>query len=165
MTAQEIIQHLHLTPHPEGGYYRETYRATDTLTTAAGHTRSVSTAIYYLLENEDKSHFHRIKSDELWFFHQGQALEIILLTPGQPTRLTLGPDFAAGELPQAVIPAGVWFAAQVKHRPGYGLVSCTVAPGFDFADFELAERAALLREFPQAANVVEQFTKATQENT
>lgn len=160
MTAQEIIQHLHLTPHPEGGYYRETYRAADSLTTAAGHTRSVSTAIYYLLANEDKSHFHRIKSDELWFFHQGQALEIILLTPGQPTRLTLGPNFAKGELPQVVIPAGVWFAAQVKHRPGYALVSCTVAPGFDFADFELAERAALLREFPQAAELVEQFTRS-----
>ncbi|AII53700.1 hypothetical protein N008_17175 [Hymenobacter sp. APR13] len=124
----------------------------------------MSTAIYYLLENEDKSHFHRIKSDELWFFHQGQALEIILLTTGQPTRLILGPNFASGELPQAVIPAGVWFAAQVKRRPGFALVSCTVAPGFDFADFELAERAALLREFPQAAEVVKQFTKAAQEN-
>ncbi|SHM01088.1 cupin domain-containing protein [Hymenobacter psychrotolerans] len=158
MTASDIIRDLQLLPHPEGGYYRETYRSAHTLTTTEGHTRSVSTAIYYLLENEDKSHFHRIKSDELWFFHQGQALEIILLTPGQPTRLTLGPDFAAGELPQAVVPAGVWFAAQLK-RPGYGLVSCTVAPGFDFADFELAERAALLREFPQAAEVVERFTR------
>ncbi|RSK49994.1 cupin domain-containing protein [Hymenobacter rigui] len=160
MTAQEIIRHLQLLPHPEGGYYRETYRSDATLPTAEGHTRSVSTAIYYLLENEDKSHFHRIKSDELWFFHQGQALEIVLLAPGQPIRLTLGPDFAAGELPQAVIPAGVWFAAQVKHRPGFALVSCTVAPGFDFADFELAERETLLREFPQAADVVERFTKA-----
>ncbi|AHJ97938.1 cupin domain-containing protein [Hymenobacter swuensis] len=158
MTAQEIIQHLQLLPHPEGGYYRETYRATDTLTTAEGNTRSVSTAIYYLLENEDKSHFHRIKSDELWFFHQGQALEIILLTPGQPTRLVLGSNFSSGELPQAVVPANTWFAAHLPHRAGFALVSCTVAPGFDFADFELAERAALLAEFPQEAELVEQFT-------
>ncbi|RSK44757.1 cupin domain-containing protein [Hymenobacter perfusus] len=158
MTAQDIIHHLHLTPHPEGGYYRETYRAADTLTSAGGHTRNVSTAIYYLLENEDKSHFHRIKSDELWFFHQGQPLEIILLTPGQPTRLVLGSDFSRGELPQAVVPADTWFAAHLPHRAGFALVSCTVAPGFDFADFELAERAALVAEFPQAAEVVEQFT-------
>jgi len=158
MTAQEIIHHLQLLPHPEGGYYRETYRAADTLTTAEGRTRSVSTAIYYLLENEDKSHFHRIKSDELWFFHQGRPLEIILLTPGQPTRLVLGSDFSRGELPQAVVPANTWFAAHLPHHAGFALVSCTVAPGFDFADFELAERTALLAEFPQAAEVVEQFT-------
>ncbi|WBA43213.1 cupin domain-containing protein [Hymenobacter canadensis] len=158
MTAQDIIRHLHLTPHPEGGYYRETYRAAQTLKTADGSTRHLSTAIYYLLENDDKSHFHRIKSDELWFFHQGQPLEIILLTPGQPTRLVLGSDLSRGELPQAVVPVDTWFAAHLPHRAGFALVSCTVAPGFDFADFELAERAALLAEFPQAAEVVEQFT-------
>lgn len=158
MTAQEIIQHLQLLPHPEGGYYRETYRSAQMLETAEGTDRSVSTAIYYLLENEDKSHFHRIKSDELWFFHQGQALEIILLTPGQPTRLVLGSNFSRGELPQAVVPANTWFAAHLKHRTGYALVSCTVAPGFDFADFELADRAALLAEFPQWPELVEQFT-------
>jgi uncharacterized protein len=158
MTAQDIIRQLHLTPHPEGGHYRETYRAAQTLETAEAHTRHVSTAIYYLLENEDKSHFHRIKSDELWFFHQGQALEIILLTSGQPTRIVLGSDFSNGELPQAVIPANTWFAAHLKHSTGYALVSCTVAPGFDFVDFELAERAALLAEFPQCRELVEQFT-------
>ncbi|QNH63913.1 cupin domain-containing protein [Hymenobacter sediminicola] len=160
MTAQDIIRDLELLPHPEGGYYRETYRAADTLETAEGRTRNTSTAIYYLLENEDKSHFHRIKSDELWFFHQGQPLEIILLTPGQPTRITLGSDFANGELPQAVVPANTWFAAHLSHRAGYALVSCTVAPGFDFADFELAERATLTQEFPQCPELVEQFTKA-----
>lgn len=158
MTAQDIIRQLHLLPHPEGGYYRETYRSADTLETVEKHSRHVSTAIYYLLENEDKSHFHRIKSDELWFFHQGQPLEIILLTPGQPTRLVLGHDFSRGELPQAVVPANTWFAAHLPHRAGFALVSCTVAPGFDFADFKLAERAALLAEFTQAAEVVEQFT-------
>jgi predicted cupin superfamily sugar epimerase len=158
MTAQDIIRHLHLAPHPEGGYYRETYRSAQTLETAEAQPRNVSTAIYYLLENEDKSHFHRIKSDELWFFHQGQALEIILLTDGQPTRIVLGSNFANGELPQAVIPANTWFAAHLQHSAGYALVSCTVAPGFDFMDFELAERAALLTEFPQWPELVERFT-------
>ena len=157
-TAQNLIQQLHLQPHPEGGYYRETYRAGLLITAPSGAQRNVSTAIYYLLENEDKSHFHRIKSDELWFFHQGQPLEIILLTPGQPTRLVLGSDFSRGELPQAVVPANTWFAAHLPHRAGFALVSCTVAPGFDFADFELADRAALVAEFPQAAGLAEQFT-------
>jgi predicted cupin superfamily sugar epimerase len=158
MSAQDIIRHLHLMPHPEGGYYRETYRAAPTVVTAEGHTRNVSTAIYYLLENEDKSHFHRIKSDELWFFHQGQALEIILLTNGQLSHIILGSDFATGALPQAVIPANTWFAARLQQGAGYALVSCTVAPGFDFLDFELAEREALTREFPHLEDIVQQFT-------
>ncbi|MCR5890026.1 cupin domain-containing protein [Hymenobacter sp. J193] len=158
MTAQNIIHRLQLLPHPEGGYYRETYRSAQTMETAEGQTRHVSTAIYYLLENEDKSHFHRIKSDELWFFHQGQALEIILLTHGQPTRIVLGSNFANGELPQAAIPANTWFAAHLPRSTGYALVSCTVAPGFDFVDFELADRAALTHEFPQWPELVEQFT-------
>ncbi|UOQ97991.1 cupin domain-containing protein [Hymenobacter sp. 5317J-9] len=158
MSAQHIIRHLHLLPHPEGGYYRETYRAMSTLATPEEQTRNISTAIYYLLENQDKSHFHRIKSDELWFFHQGQPLEIIVLTDGQPARIVLGSDFAAGAVPQAVIPANTWFAAHLPQGVGYALVSCTVAPDFDFLDFELADRTALTREFPHLADVVTQFT-------
>ncbi|MCI1188442.1 cupin domain-containing protein [Hymenobacter sp. DH14] len=158
MSAEHIIRHLQLLPHPEGGYYRETYRAVPTVATPEGHTRNVSTAIYYLLENEDKSHFHRIKSDELWFFHQGQALEIVLLTDGQMYRIVLGNDLAAGAVPQAVIPANTWFAAHLPTGVGHALVSCTVAPGFDFLDFELAERAALIHEFPHLTELVMQFT-------
>ncbi|GAB3649528.1 cupin domain-containing protein [Hymenobacter agri] len=158
MSAQPIIELLQLLPHPEGGYYRETYRAAPTLATTEGQTRNVSTAIYYLLENEDKSHFHRIKSDELWFFHQGQPLEILLLTDGQLSRIVLGNDLAAGAVPQAMVPANTWFAAHLPQRTGYALVSCTVAPGFDFQDFELAERGALTREFPHLTEVVTQFT-------
>ncbi|RAK70476.1 cupin domain-containing protein [Hymenobacter edaphi] len=160
MTAQDIIRHLQLLPHPEGGYYRETYRAAQALSTDAGHRRSVSTAIYYLLENQDKSHFHRIQSDELWFFHQGQALEIVVLSDGQARSIVLGPDFAAGEVPQAVVPAGAWFGARLQEGAGFALVSCTVAPGFDFADFELAQRAELTAEFPQLRELIAQFTMA-----
>jgi predicted cupin superfamily sugar epimerase len=160
MSAQEIVRHLHLLPHPEGGFYRETYRSAAGLTTAAGQPRSVSTAIYYLLEDDAKSHFHRIQSDELWFFHQGQPLEILVLVDGALTTITLGLDLAAGQVPQAVIPAGSWFGARVQHARGFALVSCTVAPGFDFADFELAQREPLTREFPALAKVVAEFTRS-----
>ena len=104
-TAQDLIQQLRLQPHPEGGYYRETYRSALHTTAASGAQRNVSTAIYYLLEDDDRSHFHRIQSDELWFFHQGQPIEVLLLENGQLTILTLGQDVARGEMPQAVVPA------------------------------------------------------------
>ncbi|MBH8557766.1 cupin domain-containing protein [Hymenobacter negativus] len=157
-TAHDLIQQLHLQPHPEGGYYRETYRASLHTTAASGAQRNASTAIYYLLENENKSHFHRIQSDELWFFHQGQPLEVLLLENGQLTVLTLGHNVARGEMPQAVVPAHTWFGARVQGGVGFALVSCTVAPGFDFADFELADRTQLTHEFPAQAAVIEQFT-------
>ncbi|GAB3856984.1 hypothetical protein GCM10028822_30000 [Hymenobacter terrigena] len=156
--AQDLIQQLHLQPHPEGGYYRETYRASHYTTAASGAQRNVSTAIYYLLENNDRSHFHRIQSDELWFFHQGQPLEVLLLENGQLTILTLGHDVGRGELPQAIVPAHTWFGARVKSGTGFSLVSCTVAPGFDFADFELADRTRLTAEFPDQTTIIEQFT-------
>ncbi|MDO7854292.1 cupin domain-containing protein [Hymenobacter convexus] len=157
-TAQDLIQQLRLQPHPEGGYYRETYRASLQTTAENGAARNVSTAIYYLLEDNDRSHFHRIQSDELWFFHQGQALEMLLLENGQLTVLALGHDVGRGEMPQAVVPAHTWFGARVKGGVGFALVSCTVAPGFDFADFELADRARLTQEFPEQAAVIEQLT-------
>lgn len=157
-TAQDLIQQLRLQPHPEGGYYRETYRAALETTAANGASRNVSTAIYYLLENDNRSHFHRIQSDELWFFHQGQPLEVLLLQDGQLTTLTLGHAVERGELPQAVVPAHTWFGARVRDGAGFSLVSCTVAPGFDFADFELADRARLTQEFPSQAAIIEAFT-------
>ncbi|KAA9332334.1 cupin domain-containing protein [Hymenobacter busanensis] len=159
MTTADIIRHLHLTPHPEGGHYRETYRSGHTLGPAGPDARHVSTAIYYLLAGQDKSHFHRIKSDELWFFHQGQPLDIILLLQGQPpTTVTLGTDLAAGQVPQAIIPANTWFAARLPHGTGHALVSCTVAPGFDFADFELATREELTAEFPHLTELIGELT-------
>ncbi|MBF9222028.1 cupin domain-containing protein [Hymenobacter ruricola] len=157
-TAQDLIQQLHLQPHPEGGFYRETYRAGLQTTAESGARRNASTAIYYLLENDNRSHFHRIQSDELWFFHQGQPLELLLLQDGGLTTITLGQDVAQGELPQAVVPAHTWFGARVKAGTGFSLVSCTVAPGFDFADFELADRARLTAELPALAAVIAQFT-------
>lgn len=158
MNVPSLIEALQLQPHPEGGYYRETYRCPQTLSPNGSERRNISTAIYYLLENEDKSHFHRIQSDELWFFHQGTALEILVLENGQLTIIILGNHLEQGEVPQAVIPAHTWFAARVKNTFGYALVSCTVAPGFDFADFELAQRASLTEEFPHMKDLINEFT-------
>jgi len=160
MNAPDIIQHLQLLPHPEGGFYRETYRAAYMVATPAPASRNVSTAIYYLLSDEDKSHFHRLESDELWFFHQGQPLEILLIQNGALTTIVLGPDLTRGEVLQAVIPAHTWFGARVRDSRGFTLVSCTVSPGFDYADFELAERDALTREFPALREVIEEFTRS-----
>jgi len=153
-TAHEWIAALRLTKHPEGGYYRETYRSPTTveLPVFAG-ARAVSTAIYFLLPATEFSALHRIKSDELWHFYAGQVVTIHVITAaGRYSTLMLGP-----ESPQAVVPAGCWFGATVASE--YALVGCTVAPGFDFSDFEIAARPALLAAFPQHRPIIERLTK------
>ena len=158
-SAQQLIQTLQLLPHPEGGYYKETYRSPQMITDKNGNPRNVSTAIYYLLEDEDVSHFHRIQSDELWFFHAGVGFEIVAIINGEAVTFHLGNAIAQGEMPQVIIPANTWFASRVKGRKGYALASCTVAPGFDFADFEMAERSTLLNTYPDLQEVIHTFTK------
>jgi predicted cupin superfamily sugar epimerase len=157
MSAENLIRRLNLLPHPEGGFYKETYRATQ-LTTSGSGNRNISTAIYYLLQNDDKSHFHRIKSDELWFFHQGKPLEILLISNGALATTILGNDIENDEVPQLRIPANTWFAAKIKDDTGYALVSCTVSPGFDFLDFELAKKDNMLQLYPHLSDVIEVFT-------
>jgi predicted cupin superfamily sugar epimerase len=158
MTAKKIIDKLKLIPHPEGGFYNETYKSDHTIINERNENRHICTAIYYLLEDEGKSLFHRIRSDELWFFHLGQPLEIVLIENEHLTTITLGNDIPNGELPQARIPADTWFAANVKNAKGFALVSCTVSPGFDFADFDLAKRESLVQQFPHLKDVIERFT-------
>ena len=158
MNAQAIIDKLKLIPHPEGGFYKETYRSDYTIVNEKKQSRPVSTAIYYLLENDDKSLFHRIQSDELWFFHLGQPLEIIVIQDGHLVTFILGNDVKKDEGPQVKIPANTWFAARVKNAKGFSLVSCTVSPGFDFADFNLARREDLVQQFPHLKDVIEKFT-------
>ena len=157
--ASHYITQLALTPHPEGGFYKETYRA-DTLILTEGFagSRNVSTAIYFLLEGNDKSHFHKIKSDELWFYHDGASLEIFVLEETGLRTIRLGKNIAEGEVLQAVIPAHVWFASKVKDSAGFVLVSCTVAPGFSFEDFELATTSLLLKQFPNENEVIAEMT-------
>ncbi|MBC7485805.1 MAG: cupin domain-containing protein [Cytophagaceae bacterium] len=158
MNAKNWIDQLHLFPHPEGGYYKETYRAKeDAAFEGFEGNRSISTAIYFLLEAKDKSHFHCIQSDELWFFHEGSSLEIFILREDKVEIITLGKNITKLEQLQAIIPAGVWFGARVKDQEGYALVSCTVAPGFDFRDFELGKKKELLKLFPKHAIIIEEL--------
>jgi hypothetical protein len=121
--------------------------------------RAASTAIYFLLAGEQASAFHRIRSDEVWHFHAGGSLTLHLLEEGRGYRtLHLGGEPLGKEWPQAVVPGGTWFGATVDEADGYALVGCTVAPGFDFADFEMARRHELLAEFPQHRGIIERLT-------
>lgn len=159
MTSRELIHHLQLLPHPEGGFYRQTYKSEETTINRNGNERSVCTSIYYLLEGDEKSHFHRIQSDELWFFHLGQPLEIYYLIDGEVKTVVLGSAIQQGEVLSFKVPANTWFAAKLKQSNGFALVSCTVAPGFDFADFELAKRNELMTDFPALKTTIAEFTK------
>ena len=132
--AADIIAQLHLKPHPEGGHYRETFR--DLRTDAAG--RAASTAIYFLLARGERSHWHRIDAVEVWHYYAGAALTLQIADDGGQRRVKLGPDLAAGEVPQAIVPPYAWQAAESSGD--WTLVGCTVAPGFEFARFELAPK-------------------------
>ena len=134
-TAVDIIARLELKPHPEGGYYRETFR--DARTDAQGRARS--TAIYYLLARGDRSQWHRIDAVEIWHYYSGAPLTLGIANEGcAPHTITLGPDVGAGERPQAIVPAGAWQSAE--STGDWTLVGCSVAPGFEFAKFELAAK-------------------------
>lgn len=159
ITSKELIDNLSLLPHPEGGYFKEVYRSDETTTNKNGDLRNVCTAIYFLLERTDISHFHRIQSDELWFFHLGQSLEIYYITDGEIKSVALGSNILAGEVLSFKVPANTWFASKVKNEKEFSLVSCTVAPGFDFADFELAKREELTKEYPHLIDIIKEFTR------
>lgn len=159
------IQKLALEAHPEGGYYRQTYRADlvlakETLPRQFTGARSASTAIYFLLEGENFSAFHRLRSDELWHFYVGGALAVhVIEADGRYSEIQLGSDPEAGEVFQAVVKAGCWFASHVRDGKSFALVGCTVAPGFDFEDFELAKREELVRRYPQHREVIDKWTR------
>ena len=133
-TAAEIVARLDLKPHPEGGHYREVFR--DPKVDSNG--RSLSTAIYFLLARGERSHWHRVDAVEIWHYYAGAALNLEMADDSGQRRVRLGPDLASGEVPQAVVPAGVWQCADCGGD--WTLVGCTVAPGFEFAGFELAPR-------------------------
>jgi uncharacterized protein len=158
--AQYWIEKLALSPHPEGGYFRETYRSTEIIPQstpglALGGARNVSTAIFFLLNRTQCSTFHRIQSDELWHFHTGSTLAIHMIrNTGELLTQRLGPDFESGDRFQAMVPAGCWFGAEVLDKSSFGLCSCTVAPGFDFDDFELADTESLSAAFPRYRDLI-----------
>ena len=159
------IEKLSLEAHPEGGYYRQTYRADLVLTKAAlprefTGPRAVSTAIYFLLEGENFSAFHRLRSDEVWHFYVGSTLVVHVIDQhGRYSEILLGSDPEAGEALQAVVKAGCWFASRVRDGKGFALVGCTVAPGFEFEDFEMARREELVRDYPQHRKAIETLTR------
>jgi predicted cupin superfamily sugar epimerase len=148
-------EHLQLQPHVEGGAFRETYRSP-----AMSGNRNASTGIYFLLEDHVFSAFHRIASDEMWHFYDGNPLHIYEIDPsGNLTIHKLGLNIHLGEYPQLVITAGNWFASRVAGEQSFTLVGCTVAPGFDFADFEMGSRKMLLKTYPQHAELIQQLTR------
>lgn len=143
-SASFWIKKLNLLPHPEGGFYAETFRA-DLEVDSGWGKRSALTSIFYLLEAEDFSGFHRIKSPELWYWHAGETLLIHEIDESG----TLKTHKLSAENPFAAIAPKSWFASEVENKKGYVLVSCAVAPGFDFTDFEMAKKDALVQEIPQ----------------
>ena len=149
---EALIRTHRLTPHPEGGYYRETYRAAQSI---GSSTRSVCTAIMYLLGADDFSALHRIDADELWHFYRGDPLRIVELQPGGQAKQTL----LSHDAPQHLVPRGTWFGSMPAEGSVYSLVGCTVAPGFEFEHFELASRASLIADFPLAAQLIARLTR------
>lgn len=155
---EHLIRDYQLQPHPEGGYYRETYRAAEHL---AGTSRSVATAIYYLLPQGQRSLLHRIDADEVWHFYRGDPLLVVELQRSGEAKVTrLGSEHARGEHLQHVVPAGTWFGALPAPGSAFSLVGCTVSPGFEFSNFELGRRDELLLQFPRAQELIEQLTRA-----
>jgi uncharacterized protein len=164
-TAKYWIERLKLEAHPEGGYFRQTYRsdlviAREALPAGFAGARAASTAIYFLLEGKNFSAFHRLRSDEVWHFYVGSPLVVDVIAPsGARSAILLGSDLEAGQVPQAVVPAGCWFASHVGEWKSFAVVGCTVAPGFDFADFEMGKRAELVAKYPQHREVIERLTR------
>lgn len=165
ISPETLIHQLALQPHPEGGFYKEVYRSQAHVEGAclpASFTgkRNFCTSIYYLLKGDDYSAFHRIKSDELWHFYQGGRLLIhVLHTSGSYQCLFLSGNFESGTQFQCVVPAGAWFAAEPAPGSSFVLVGCTVSPGFDFRDFEMAKKETLVQLYPKQASVIERLTR------
>jgi predicted cupin superfamily sugar epimerase len=160
--VDELVARLGLQPHPERGHFVETYRAAS-IVTAPTHdgARSAGTAIYFLITAEAPStYLHRLRSDEVFHLYEGGPLEILRLFPdGRADVARLGLDLAAGERPQVVVPAGTWFGTELTPGASHCLVGCTVAPGFEFADFELAAGPELAAAYPQVAARIARMTR------
>ena len=157
---RRLVDALGLSAHPEGGWFREVFRSRERLGREAlperfAGGRSLATSILYLLAAGECSHFHRLKADELWSHHAGGAMHLHLLERAGARRVVVG-----GDTPQIAVPHGTWFAAEPEPGAAYALAGCFVSPGFDYEDFELASRKALLAEYPLERERVTRFTRA-----
>ncbi len=156
------VKKISLIPHPEGGFYKEVYRSAEAASAESlperfSTERNYSTAIYYLLESGDFSAFHRIKSDEIWHFYDGEPLNIYIIdNNGALTIKTLGLSEKDNVYPQVIVPATTWFAA--KPVGSFTLAGCTVSPGFDFHDFEMADNKSLKEKYPEHSEIIDKLT-------
>ena len=148
---EAFVEQFKMNAHPEGGFYSEICRSEIEI---PGMDRQLMTSIYFLLRSGEVSRFHRIKSDELWFFHAGSPLTVHSLSKEGHTKQLVGLNFAKGESPQVLVKAGMIFGSEVSEENSYSLVSCVCAPGFDFRDFELFDEVTLLRQFPEHGDVI-----------
>ena len=159
------IKKLDMLPHPEGGYYKEVFKSKDLikpegLSDRYSGSRSAGTSIYFLLNGDNFSAFHRLQSDEIWHFYTGSSLTVYVINnDGELIEQKIGPNYEEGEVFQYVVPSNLWFASKCNDPEGYSLVGCTVSPGFEFEDFEMAKREDLVREFPQYESVIAALTR------
>jgi predicted cupin superfamily sugar epimerase len=166
LSTKEIVTYYQLLPHPEGGYYKETYRSSEVINKGAlpsrfNGNRNFATAIYFLLEKGNFSAFHRIHSDETWHFYAGQSLNVYVIHDnGELELIVLGPDIDKGQTFQATVPAGSWFASIPAEETVFSFVGCTVSPGFDFMDFELAMADQLIATYPQHKVIIEKLCRS-----
>ena len=162
--ADYWIEKLALSPHPEGGYFRETFIASDIINTDNLQrnykgSRKAYTVIYFLLRSSQISHLHRLKSDEIWTYHYGSPITIHIIDPdGNYCENKLGPKPNNGESFQLIIKAGCWFGSTVDEKNSYSLIGCFVSPGFDYIDFELAERGELIKKHPEHISIINRLT-------
>jgi uncharacterized protein len=165
ITGENLIKHLNLEPHPEGGWYRQTYQSSEYLKSSElhcrfGEERAISTAIFYLLKQGHFSTFHRIKSDECWHFYAGGALFIhIIEEDGKYLQVKLGNNIREGEKFQYVVPAKAWFAVEPAPGTSFALTGCTVAPGFDFRDLEMGNKRSLSSLFPEHQEIINRLCR------
>lgn len=165
MTAEEIIRLLHLQPHPEGGYFAETYRSAESISRERlperySGPRSFGTAIYFFLTPDTFSALHQLESDELFHFYAGSPVELFMLDgTGQGSFHLLGNDLASGALPQLVVPRGTWQGCRLKTGGEWALLGTTVAPGFNYEDFRMAERGTLIADFPTWQETILSYTR------
>lgn len=164
-SADYYIEKLRLKAHPEGGYYRETYRSAEMiyqehLPRRFSGDRNFSTAIYFLMKQGHFSAFHRIQADEMWHFYAGDPMHLYIIFPnGSLDHYLIGDDLEKGQTFQAVVKGGCWFASEPAEDSAYSLVGCTVAPGFEFEDFEMAKADDLIRQFPTHAALIKRLTR------
>ncbi len=162
-TADYFIKSLNMIAHPEGGYYKEIHKSEENITSNELQvnyegSRLLWTSIYFLLRDGEISHFHRLKSDEMWYYHSGSPLTIYMISPsGEFITEQLGLDIEHGEKPQVLVPKDYIFGSAMNNK-GYALVGCMVSPGFEFRDFELFKRSDLIEKYPQHQQVIQKLT-------